>query len=216
MTMARIGRTPLRVAQIAAITLLYACGDSSGDGGTGAVIVANVGVTPESAQVFPGETVQFTASAQDGNGSAISGRTFTWTSSNDGVATVTSAGLATAVAGGSVTITATLEGVTGSAALTVEGIADHVRLGVSQGEPSFSFPKESGGGSVTNSFSNITYSGLGQIVSFDLSVTYSSSGNQYDIQTSNIVRTSGNTTRFTASITATIGGRTLSGTLNYP
>ncbi len=98
----------------------------------------------------------------------------------------------------------------------VESIADHVQLGVSQGEPSFSFPKESAG-PVTSTFSNIARNTLGQTVSFDLTVTYSSSGNRYDIKVSSIVRNSvGNTTSFTASITATIDGRTLSGTLSFP
>jgi hypothetical protein len=63
---------------------------------------------------------QFSASCKDQYGAAISCGTVSWASSNTGVATVTSAGLATGVAAGTATITATASGKTGSATLTVK------------------------------------------------------------------------------------------------
>jgi serine protease len=63
--------------------------------------------------------VQFTATAKDANGAAISGKTFTWNSSAAGVASISASGLATAVANGSSTITASTDGVDGTAKLVV-------------------------------------------------------------------------------------------------
>jgi uncharacterized protein YjdB len=83
------------------------------------VPVAAVSVSPATASVQAGQTVQLTATPKDANGTALSGRTVTWASSNAGVATVSGTGLVTGVAAGSVTITATSEGRSGSATLGV-------------------------------------------------------------------------------------------------
>jgi hypothetical protein len=106
---------------------LWACG---GEESTGPAppppppTVASVVVTPDATTLVSlGETVQLTASAQDASGNAISGKTFTWSSSDDGLATVSSSGLVTAVANGSVTITATTDGVNGTAAMEVDQVA---------------------------------------------------------------------------------------------
>src|SRR5205823_13076176 len=56
---------------------------------------------------------------KDGNGSTLTGRTVTWSTSASGVATVSASGLVSAVAAGSATITATSEGKSGSATVTV-------------------------------------------------------------------------------------------------
>jgi uncharacterized protein YjdB len=76
-------------------------------------------VTPPAATITVGGTQQFTATAFDAHGAVVPGATFQWGSSNGGVASVNSAGLATALAVGGTTITATANGVTGSASLTV-------------------------------------------------------------------------------------------------
>src|SRR5207244_7837774 len=49
----------------------------------------------------------------------LSGRTVTWSSSNTAVATVSTSGLVSGVAPGSITISATSEGKSGTAAITV-------------------------------------------------------------------------------------------------
>jgi alpha-tubulin suppressor-like RCC1 family protein len=74
-----------------------------------------------------GETLQLNATARDASGNTVLGKTFTWESSDDGIAMVGSSGLVTAVANGSVTITATSDGVTGTAAVDVSQVA--VQLG---------------------------------------------------------------------------------------
>ncbi len=83
------------------------------------VPVASVSVTPASATVQVGGTVQLTATPKDANGNALAGRTIAWASSNTSVATVSGTGLVTGLAVGSVTITATSEGKSGTASITV-------------------------------------------------------------------------------------------------
>jgi hypothetical protein len=105
---------------------LAACGDeeSTGPGQTTPPAVVSVVVTPASATLVSlGETVQLTASAQDASGNTISGKTFTWSSSDETIATVSTSGLVTAVVNGSVTITATSSGVNGTAAVDVNQVA---------------------------------------------------------------------------------------------
>ena len=84
------------------------------------IAVAAVDVSPPTASLHPGETVQLTATPKDAAGTPLTGRTVTWTTSNATVATVDATGLVTAkVVGGPVTITATSEGKSGTAAVTV-------------------------------------------------------------------------------------------------
>ena len=84
-----------------------------------AVPVASVSVSPATASVAAGQTVQLSATPKDANGNALSGRTVTWASSNGAVATVSGTGLVSGTAAGSATITATSEGHSGSAPVTV-------------------------------------------------------------------------------------------------
>ncbi|MBI4420543.1 MAG: Ig-like domain-containing protein, partial [Gemmatimonadetes bacterium] len=84
-----------------------------------ALPVASVVVSPETASVNVGQTQQLTAQVQDANGNVLTGRSVTWSSDNALVGTVSVDGLVTAVAEGSATITATSEGRTGSATVSV-------------------------------------------------------------------------------------------------
>ncbi len=81
--------------------------------------VTSVTVSPTSVSIQEDETQQFTATAKDSSDTEITGKTFTWTSSATSVATIDSLGLATAVIAGMTTITATTDGVSGTASLTV-------------------------------------------------------------------------------------------------
>lgn len=81
--------------------------------------VATVTVALASSSLNPGQTTQATATLRDANNNVLTGRTISWSSSNQGVATVSASGLVTAVAAGSAQITATSETKSGSAALTV-------------------------------------------------------------------------------------------------
>ena len=85
--------------------------------------VAAVSVSPGSATVVAGNTVQLTATPKDASGGALSGRVVTWASSNPAAATVSGSGLVTGVAAGAATVTATSEGQSGTAAITVSSVA---------------------------------------------------------------------------------------------
>lgn len=80
--------------------------------------VATVTVAPVSGTLQVGGTLQGTASAFDISGNPISAP-FTWTTSNGTIATVDSSGLITAVAAGSVIITATSGAASASISVTV-------------------------------------------------------------------------------------------------
>jgi uncharacterized protein YjdB len=81
--------------------------------------VASVVVTPGSVSVEAGDTQQFTATARSAAGATLSGRAFAWSVANTGIATVNSSGLVTAVAKGTTVVTATTEGISGSATVSV-------------------------------------------------------------------------------------------------
>src|SRR3989442_1693526 len=100
---------------------------SEGQSGTAAVTVSNlpvasVAVSPTAPNVYVGGAVQLTATLKDASGNPLSGRTVTWTTSNGAVATVSASGLVTGLAVGSTTITATSEGQSGTAAVTVSTV----------------------------------------------------------------------------------------------
>ena len=83
------------------------------------VPVASVTVSPPTATVEVDQTVQLTATPKDANGSPLTGRTVTWSSSVTAVAIVNGSGLVTGRASGAATITATSEGQRGTAEVTV-------------------------------------------------------------------------------------------------
>ncbi len=86
------------------------------------VPVAAVVVIPAAPSVTVGQTVQLVATPQDSNGTALPGRSVTWASSNGAVATVSGGGLVTALAAGSATMTATSEGRSGTASISVANV----------------------------------------------------------------------------------------------
>ena len=106
---------------------------AGGASGTAAVTVAQ---TPDSLAVMPteaimsalGDTLRLAAEAFDGNGRAVAGTEFSWSSSDTLVASVDTAGLVTAVDNGSATITATAGGASGTAAVTVAQTPDSLAV----------------------------------------------------------------------------------------
>jgi uncharacterized protein YjdB len=82
--------------------------------------LTSIAVSPATATIAAGATGQFTATASYSDGSTADvTAAATWVSANQAVATITAAGLATALASGSTNITATVTGVSGTAAVTV-------------------------------------------------------------------------------------------------
>lgn len=119
------GRRTLAIAAAAVTAVLwaYACGD----GGTEPITPppdpprpATVTVTPATATLgAPDETVQLRAEVRDQNGKVMAVAGTAWSSSDASVATVDGAGLVTAAGNGTTTITATVGGASGSAAVKV-------------------------------------------------------------------------------------------------
>ena len=83
------------------------------------VPVGSVTVSPATATVIAGATQQLSAETRDANNVVVTDRAVSWSSSNAAVATVSSAGLVTAVSVGGATITATSEGKSGTSSITV-------------------------------------------------------------------------------------------------
>src|SRR3989449_6855251 len=83
------------------------------------VRVASVTVSPATPSLAVGRTLQLAATPTDSAGNPLSGRVVTWATSATSVATVSAAGLVTGVAAGTATITATSEGKSGTATITV-------------------------------------------------------------------------------------------------
>ena len=82
--------------------------------------LVSIAVTPTPVSVALGRTQQFTATGTYTNNSTQNlTAVATWTSSNQAVASINSAGLATSVSEGSTTIAAALNGISGAASLTV-------------------------------------------------------------------------------------------------
>ena len=121
-TKARVAATGLVTGVAAGTALIIASSGPTRDTSRITVIpvpVAAVAITPATATVQKDSTVQLAATTTDSAGAALTGRIIAWTTSNAAVATVTAAGQVRGVAGGAATITATSEGKSGSAALTV-------------------------------------------------------------------------------------------------
>ncbi len=85
------------------------------------LVVTTVSVSPPSASVAVGATMPFQATVKDQNGNVMTGQNVTWTTNDSATATVNSSGVVTGVAAGSVTITATSAGKSGTSNITVTG-----------------------------------------------------------------------------------------------
>jgi uncharacterized protein YjdB len=97
---------------------LAACG--GGDGGsTGPAPVARVEVTVPGTSLDVGQTVQVSVRYFDAQNAQLGGRTVSYSSSSPTVAGVSGTGLVTAIAAGNATISALVDGVSGSVSLTV-------------------------------------------------------------------------------------------------
>ncbi len=99
--------------------------------------VALVTVTPGTAALMVGDTVRLVATVRDSGANSLTDRVVTWTSSNPLVATVSVTGLVSAVGADppAAAITATSEGVSGSAVVTVTAPASVDTLHFATVEP---------------------------------------------------------------------------------
>lgn len=114
------------------VVALAACGGGGDSGPTGSDGVASVSLNAQSLSLLVGQSDQLAAAAKDASGNVVTGApAATWTSSNYSVATVSSAGVVTAVIPGTATITATISGKSASALVTVTSAATKVTVNIS-------------------------------------------------------------------------------------
>ncbi len=126
-SVATIDSTGLASGEAAGSTTISATADGVAGSATLAVTepppppptIASISVSPSNATIEEGDTQRFSATARTSGGRVISGVSFTWTSSRESVATISSSGLARGVSAGSTTIRASAGGRSGTASLTV-------------------------------------------------------------------------------------------------
>lgn len=82
--------------------------------------VATVTISPSTGQVEAGKTLQISATALNDKGKPVSDATVAWKVDNDAVATISTTGLLTGVAAGSVKVTASSGSVSASSSFTVQ------------------------------------------------------------------------------------------------
>lgn len=140
-----LARSPARLVMLGAIGIaLAACGS---DSTSPHPAPASVTVTPPTNALVTGDSVQLAATAKDANGNDISNATFTWTSSDSGVAPVSASGMVSAFLPGSATITATSGGVSGDAQVTIDaGASVQLHEGILVGTPHFDNGSTASGG----------------------------------------------------------------------
>jgi len=83
------------------------------------VPVASVVVSPATTALVVGGSAPLTALARDAAGNTLSGRTVVWASASPSIASVSTTGTVTALAPGNANITATVDGVVGTASVSV-------------------------------------------------------------------------------------------------
>lgn len=113
----------LAIGLIAVLTMGTAACSSTPTSTPPAPTLSSIAVTPASpANLEVGSTLQFTAAGTYSDGSTVPMTSqVTWDSSDTTIATISSAGLATAIAGGNTNITASLSGVSSPPSiLTIE------------------------------------------------------------------------------------------------
>ncbi len=134
--------------------LLALTGCESGSTGAGDVlVVAHVEITPPGITLVAGNTQQLQATPKTSSGITVPNRQVTWSSDDQGIATVSSIGTVTAVASGSTRISALVDGVRASIAvgvsprpvMTVTVAPDQVSLLVGQSSALVATPRDNAG-----------------------------------------------------------------------
>ncbi|MDX1674289.1 MAG: Ig-like domain-containing protein [Longimicrobiales bacterium] len=122
-----IGEATVALAVLLAL-LPVACGDGGTGPGQGPTVAAvELAVAVDTLKALD-DTVRIEARALDADGNPLPDRTASWSSSDPGVVSVADDGVATAVGNGDATVSATIEGVTGTTSLAVYQVASTVTV----------------------------------------------------------------------------------------
>lgn len=106
-----------RIRILAALVAAACVSDTTGGGAL--LVVSQIDVQPPGASIILGATQQLTATPKTSSGITVPNRPVTWSSSDLGIATVSTSGLVTGVAVGQATITAHVDDVTADVAVNV-------------------------------------------------------------------------------------------------
>ncbi|MGI8400913.1 MAG: Ig-like domain-containing protein [Gemmatimonadaceae bacterium] len=163
--------------------------------------VASVSVSLAASSLRPGTTTQASATLRDANGNVLTGRSVAWSSTTETVATVNASGVVTAINLGTTTVTATSEGQSGGASLTVISGVDTTPPSIVALTISPQTVDVSSSAHTVTATARITDSGRG-VIGFDFILTAPSGGIQASCQTRTIA--SGTSADGTWTCTATI------------
>lgn len=108
-----------RSCWILCLILAAACGGDGGSTAPNADGVSSVTVAPSTLALQVGQSQDFVATPVNASGAAVSGRTVTWTVSDQQRGNITTAGRFTAATAGTVTVSATVDGKVGQATVTI-------------------------------------------------------------------------------------------------
>lgn len=111
---------------VIAVCFAVACGDDST--GPGRQPITNIVVTPAVATIERGDTLQLEATVTQRLGDIVTDRVLEWSSSDTTTATVDDQGRVFGLRGGTTGVSASAEGVSGTASITVLGRVETVRL----------------------------------------------------------------------------------------
>jgi uncharacterized protein YjdB len=98
--------------------------------------LASVTVEPAELQLAPGRMGRFAATLRDFDGNPFTGPTITWTTDAPAVANVDAGGVVTANGQGTATVTATVQGLSATATVTVDPLFTIVSLEITPASPS--------------------------------------------------------------------------------
>ncbi len=102
-----------------AVCLAFGTASCAGEEGAGPSPVTNVAVTPATAKIDQFDSLQFSATARDAQGTILTTYPVDWSTDAGTKASLSSNGLLVAFSPGVFTVTATVRGVTGNAAVTI-------------------------------------------------------------------------------------------------
>jgi hypothetical protein len=185
--------------------------------------LVSIAVTPANPSVIAGKKQQFTATGNYSNGNTLNlTSTATWSSSAPSVATITAGGLAKGMTAGASTISATLSNITGSTTLTVTARV-LVSVAVTPANP-FIAPGTTQQFTATGTYSDGSTQNLTRIATWSSSApgvaTISTAGLASTVGTgqttieSALGAINGSTTLTVRTLT--VGGFTLTGSMNSP